>query len=157
MDCGLDEGVLKRLYEVEKSMRTKEYHSITETFGLMLLLFWRKRKITIPSGGGLCYTNIGILCAKERSRFRREGESMRQFQCKYCGRTFQSTYSRTFCKECEDVEEILFSRIEEYLKKFPNSNALQISEGLDVPIFMVLRYIDEGRLLFSRGTFEKLK
>lgn len=115
-----------------------------------------KNKNTIPSGGGLCYTNNGLLYTIGMSDIRREGESMRQFQCKYCGRMFQSTYSRTFCKECEDVEEILFGRIEAYLKKYPNSNALQISEGLDIPIYMVLRYIDEGRLLFSRGKFEKL-
>jgi hypothetical protein len=55
------------------------------------------------------------------------------------------------------LDDILFSRIEEYLKKFPNSNAIQIAEGLELPTFEVVRFIDEGRLQFSRGKFERLR
>lgn len=70
---------------------------------------------------------------------------------------FKSTYSSTVCRQCKELDDILFSRIEEYLRKYPNSNAIQIAEGLELPTFEVVRFIDEGRLQFSRGKFEKLK
>ena len=59
--------------------------------------------------------------------------------------------------QCKYLDDILFSRIEEYLKRFPNSNAIQIADGLEIPTFEVVRFIDEGRLQFSKGKFEKLK
>ena len=82
---------------------------------------------------------------------------MKLNQCRYCGKMFQSTYSCTACNNCKELDDILFSRIEEYLKKFPNSNAIQVAEGLDISVFEVVRFIDEGRLQFSKGKFEQLK
>ncbi len=82
---------------------------------------------------------------------------MKLNQCRYCGTMFKSTYTSTVCSHCKELDDILFSRIEEYLKKFPNSNAIQIAEGLELPTFEVVRFIDEGRLQFSRGKFERLK
>ncbi len=82
---------------------------------------------------------------------------MKLNQCKYCGAMFKSTYTSVVCNHCKELDDILFSRIEEYLKKFPNSNAIQIADGLEIPTFEVVRFIDEGRLQFSKGKFEKLK
>ncbi len=82
---------------------------------------------------------------------------MKLNQCRYCGEMFKSTYSSTVCNRCKELDDILFSRIEEYLKRFPNSNAIQIADGLEIPTFEVVRFIDEGRLQFSKGKFEKLK
>lgn len=82
---------------------------------------------------------------------------MKLNQCRYCGDMFKSTYSSTVCNRCKELDDILFSRIEEYLKRFPNSNAIQIADGLEIPTFEVVRFIDEGRLQFSKGKFEKLK
>ena len=82
---------------------------------------------------------------------------MKLNQCRYCGEMFKSTYSSTVCNRCKELDDILFCRIEEYLKRFPNSNAIQIADGLEIPTFEVVRFIDEGRLQFSKGKFEKLK
>jgi hypothetical protein len=49
-----------------------------------------------------------------------------------------------------------FDDIEAYLKEYPNSNALQISEALGITAFEVLNYLKEGRLNISKGHFEKL-
>lgn len=81
---------------------------------------------------------------------------MRLNRCKYCGEFFNASTVSVVCKACKPIEDAIFSRIEEYLKQYPNSNALQISEGLEVPILEVLRFIDEGRLTVARGHFEKL-
>jgi hypothetical protein len=77
-------------------------------------------------------------------------------RCKMCKRPFVASVKRYCCDDCKEADEILFDRTEEYLLKFPNSNAIQIAQGLDVPIEMVLGYIDEGRLTLTNGTFEKL-
>jgi len=82
---------------------------------------------------------------------------MKLNQCRYCGTMFKSTYTTSACNNCKELDDILFGRIEEYLKQFPNSNAIQIAEGLELPTFEVVRFIDEGRLQFSRGKFERLR
>ncbi|MBR2409345.1 MAG: hypothetical protein IKB07_10385 [Lachnospiraceae bacterium] len=82
---------------------------------------------------------------------------MKLNQCKYCFKMFNSPDTRVVCNNCKPLDEALFSSIEEYLKKYPNSNAIQIAEGLEIPTFEVVRFIDEGRLQFSKGKFERLK
>lgn len=82
---------------------------------------------------------------------------MKQNRCKYCFCTFRSPDTRVVCDDCKQIDEALFCSIEEYLKKYPHSNALQIAEGLEISIYEVLRFIDEGRLEFSGGRFERLR
>ena len=82
---------------------------------------------------------------------------MKLNQCRYCGTMFKATYSSTVCSHCKELDDILFGRIEEYLKKYPNSNAIQISDGLGINVYEIIRFIDEGRLQFSKGKFERLK
>ncbi len=77
--------------------------------------------------------------------------------CKICRKVFISrTLSRT-CNECRKLDDAYFSRVAGYLAEYPNSNAMQISEALDLPIELVVSYITEGRLITSPGTFEKIK
>ncbi len=82
---------------------------------------------------------------------------MKLNRCKYCGEMFNSPHTSVVCKHCRGLDEALFSSIEEYLKRFPNSNAMQVAEGLEISVFEVIRFIDEGRLQFSKGKFERLK
>ncbi len=74
--------------------------------------------------------------------------------CRYCGKVFLSWNARTCCNECQKTEEEEFERIKNYLKRFPNSNAIQIAEGLDISPFDVVRFIDEGRLFVNKGEFK---
>lgn len=76
--------------------------------------------------------------------------------CRYCGKPFVSWNKKTVCKDCSKIEEAEFQKIADYLKKFPNSNAIQIAEGLDISPLDVVRFIDEGRLTVSKGDFKKL-
>ncbi len=76
--------------------------------------------------------------------------------CRQCNKIYQARVKSFVCKECLEEDEKHFGSIEEYLKKFPNSNALQISEALNITAYEVLNYMKEGRLNISRGTFSRL-
>jgi len=60
------------------------------------------------------------------------------------------------CKSCKRLDEHHFDEIEEYLKQFPNSNAMQVAEEIGITAFEVLKYLQEGRLVMSKGEFSKL-
>lgn len=76
--------------------------------------------------------------------------------CKHCRKIFKSKFKRYTCEECRRKDEDMFDDIVEYLKEYPNSNALQISEALGITAYEVLNYLKEGRLNLSRGTLSRL-
>lgn len=76
--------------------------------------------------------------------------------CKFCGKHFTSVSKQSTCASCKPIDDAIFSKIEDYLKRYPNSNAIQIGEGLQIATSEILRYIDEGRLQISKGVFGKL-
>lgn len=76
--------------------------------------------------------------------------------CKHCKKVFKSKIRTLCCKECRSQDENQFDDIIAYLKEYPNSNALQISEELGIEAYVILQYLKEGRLLESKGTFSKL-
>lgn len=76
--------------------------------------------------------------------------------CKHCHKVFISRLKAYSCENCKTIDGDHFDDIEAYLKEYPNSNALQISEALGITAFEVLNYLKEGRLNYSRGQFEKL-
>ncbi len=76
--------------------------------------------------------------------------------CKHCKEVFKSKIRTCTCKGCRSLDENQFDDIERYLKEYPNSNALQISEELGIEAYEVLKFLEEGRLQVSRGHFEKI-
>ncbi len=76
--------------------------------------------------------------------------------CRYCGKVFKHHSKISACPDCKDIDEEQFDAIREYLKQYPNSNAIQIAEGLEITTMDVIRFIDEGRLVVSKGTFKQL-
>ncbi|HHT88800.1 MAG TPA: hypothetical protein GX002_07310 [Clostridiales bacterium] len=77
--------------------------------------------------------------------------------CKHCNKLFRARHKAYSCSECRDKDEDYFDKIEAYLKEYPNSNALQISEALGITAYQVLSYLQEGRLNISRGRFERIR
>ena len=77
-------------------------------------------------------------------------------KCKFCGKPFISKIKAMTCVSCKQLDDDLFTKIEEYLRRFPNSNAIQIAEGVGISALDVLQYIDEGRLQISKGEFRRL-
>jgi len=60
------------------------------------------------------------------------------------------------CKRCKDIDYMRFEQIKAYLKNYPNSSAYQIAEALNMNVYTILKYVDEGGLSFGRGKFEKI-
>lgn len=78
------------------------------------------------------------------------------YKCRICKKAIPSLTKVYSCSECRDADEKLFTLIEEYLKVYPNSNAIEISNALNIKTELIISYIDEGRLTYSKGHFEKL-
>ena len=76
--------------------------------------------------------------------------------CKHCGIEYDGMKGTCTCDACKDIDDMIFTQIRLYLKNYPNSNALQISEALGMNVKIILKYIDEGRLSFGKGTFSKI-
>lgn len=77
--------------------------------------------------------------------------------CKHCFKVFRSKIRTCTCKACRTQDENCFDDIEAYLKLYPNSNALQISEELGIHVYQIIKYMEEGRLVVNQGTFSKLQ
>ncbi|MFA9463715.1 MAG: hypothetical protein ACERKN_05430 [Velocimicrobium sp.] len=76
--------------------------------------------------------------------------------CKHCKRIFKAPMRTACCNECRQFEKEPFDDIKNYLEEFPNSNAMQIAMALEIPVSIILQYIDEGYLWPVKGSFEKL-
>lgn len=76
--------------------------------------------------------------------------------CKHCFKVFKSRIRTLTCNDCRGKDESHYDEIVAYLKLYPNSNAMQIAEELNIQAFEVLKYLEEGKLLVSRGTFSRL-
>jgi len=77
--------------------------------------------------------------------------------CRYCRKIFHSVTKRTVCDGCMHIDNEMMDRIKAYLDLYPNSNAMQVSEGLKMDVREILRFIDEGRLHMVKGEFSKLE
>ncbi len=75
--------------------------------------------------------------------------------CKHCRKIFQSKFKAYTCSDCKSIDDELFERIENYLLQYPNSNAIQIAEGLGVQAYEVLGFIEEGRLTIVKGIWDQ--
>lgn len=66
--------------------------------------------------------------------------------CKECKKMFQYFMRTNICADCRKDERSSISRIRQYLDKCPNSNAMQVSEALGIPIYEITDLIDDGSL-----------
>ena len=71
--------------------------------------------------------------------------------CKECGVIFQSAIPVAYCSKHRYIDEEQFDKIEQYLGKHPLSNALQISNDINIPTSEIIRYINEGKLVMVDG------
>ena len=75
--------------------------------------------------------------------------------CKHCHKIFYHRIKTHSCEQCKKKDDELFERIKEYLEMYPNSNAMQIADGLDVNVYEVLQFMEEGRLTIVKGKWSK--
>lgn len=97
-----------------------------------------------------------MAAGNEVQEIKKRGGAMHYSKCKFCGKVFVTKRVQNLCQNCKTIDENLFSKIEDYLRQFPHSNAMQIAEGCGISVLDVLQYIDEGRLQISKGEFKRL-
>ncbi|MGO0062433.1 hypothetical protein ACTID9_20825 [Brevibacillus fluminis] len=64
--------------------------------------------------------------------------------CPYCGNELQK--HEFFCADCGQDEFICYRAVKDYLRKHPNSNAMQVANATGISISKILQYIREGSL-----------
>ena len=77
--------------------------------------------------------------------------------CKHCHKVFKAKIRTLCCKDCRGEDEDKLEDIVRYLKQYPNSNALQISEELGIHPYVIIKFMEEGWLGESSGTFSRLE
>ena len=72
---------------------------------------------------------------------------------------FKSKIRTLCCRDCRSVDDSLrwLDDIVAYLKLYPNSNALQISEELGIHPYEIIKFMDEGWLNTVNGKFSRLE
>ena len=50
------------------------------------------------------------------------------------------------CPRCDKHHEELFERVRRTVQEHPGINAVQLTHMTDVPVEIILKYIDEGRI-----------
>lgn len=76
--------------------------------------------------------------------------------CKHCKKVYISRFQSYACNMCKEKDDLQFEEIKEYLFKYPNSNAMQIAAALNISAYTVVNYLNEGRLVTTKGKFERL-
>lgn len=76
--------------------------------------------------------------------------------CKHCQKQYISPTVGYCCSACKDIDKMRYEQIKAYLNTYPNSNAIQVAEALEIKPYTILKYVDEGMLVISRGEFEQL-
>lgn len=64
--------------------------------------------------------------------------------CPYCGKALQKY--EFFCEDCGKDEFIHYRVVKDYLRKYPNSNAMQVANATGISVSKILQYIREGSL-----------
>jgi hypothetical protein len=66
--------------------------------------------------------------------------------CIICGKVYQSITSKDICPNCEEKDNLNFSKIRDYLFSHPGANVFEVVSVLNIPISMIKHYLREYRL-----------
>ncbi len=75
--------------------------------------------------------------------------------CKKCGRLHNGTGK--ICSECLKKEEEKFNLVKSYLKEYPDSSLIKVSDETGVTVAEIERFLREGRLQVTTGMSDFLK
>lgn len=68
-------------------------------------------------------------------------------QCLKCGKIIPDNTIRDYCDICYEVYEKLFEKIRNYLEKYPNATAFEVSEYTGIDHKIIKSFVKEGRLI----------
>ncbi|MGD8192433.1 hypothetical protein ACQCN2_20870 [Brevibacillus ginsengisoli] len=64
--------------------------------------------------------------------------------CSVCG--FPKPSHLDYCNNCNDKEMIEYRKVKEYLRTYPNSNAMQVANATGITVSKITRYLRDGLL-----------
>ena len=76
--------------------------------------------------------------------------------CKHCYKTFPSRLYTSTCESCKEIDKEIYEKIKDYLNKYPNSNTIQVAEGLGIKASLILKYVEDGDFVLNKGHFESI-
>lgn len=68
--------------------------------------------------------------------------------CSICGCPKPSNLE--LCTNCNDKEMAEYKKVKEYLRSYPNSNAMQVANATGISISKITKFLREGLLTSSR-------
>ncbi|MGE5703518.1 MAG: hypothetical protein ACM32O_13390 [Clostridia bacterium] len=64
--------------------------------------------------------------------------------CPYCKNSMRP--HEFFCSTCAQDEYISYRAVKDYLRKYPSSNAMQISNATGISVSKIIKFIRDGSL-----------
>lgn len=64
--------------------------------------------------------------------------------CSVCG--FPKPSHQDYCNNCNDKEMAEYKKVKEYLRAYPNSNAMQVANATGISVSKITRYLRDGLL-----------
>ncbi|MCQ6277148.1 hypothetical protein JMM81_19935 [Bacillus sp. V3B] len=68
--------------------------------------------------------------------------------CSSCGKLTENQ-SLSYCVECSQKERSDYEKVRDYIRKNPNSNAMNVAQGTGVDISKIMNYIKEKALFLT--------
>lgn len=66
--------------------------------------------------------------------------------CKVCGRFFESEVQAEYCPECKKSDDIMYTKVREFLLEKPRSSIFTVTTELKIPVKVIKRFLREDRL-----------
>ncbi len=76
--------------------------------------------------------------------------------CKHCYKSFPSRVYTSTCENCRALDKEIYEKIKAYLLQYPNSNTIQVAEGLGLKASLILKYVEDGDFVIVKGHFESI-
>ena len=68
--------------------------------------------------------------------------------CPVCGGV--KLADQPYCNHCVDTERADYYTVRNYLRSFPNSNAMQVANATGISVSKILKYVREGALAITQ-------
>lgn len=71
---------------------------------------------------------------------------LQKISCKICGRFFESEAQSEYCPECKKNDDIMYTKVREFLLEKPRSSIFTVTSELKIPVKVIKRFLREDRL-----------
>lgn len=68
--------------------------------------------------------------------------------CSVCG--IPKPTHQDYCNNCNDKEMTEYRKVKEFLRSYPNSNAMQVANATGISVSKITKYLRDGLLTSAR-------